>query len=287
MEASFEKRFIIVRFHQNAKGLGWARDKEAARKVAQESGAKDEDVHSTKRRFAKEATQSIRDALNKAYNFNKRNSIATGEDGERLMPASFISEYETAMATLNENLKRAKAEFLPHYPEWIEEAKQRLKKLFKAQDYPTMEEMRRNFTMSYSLIPIHNPNADFGFSRSVEASIRRGITDEIERMKAAGSLDLLNRMYEAMARMVERLGKADSIFRDSIVGNLKDICEAVKFLNPDGNTDIESIRKKIEDKLSGLDPKDLRDKRKIRLQAFNEAKEISEEIEQARRKILL
>ena len=59
----------------------------------------------------------------------------------------------------------------------------------------------------------------------------------------------------------------------------------MKTLNPNGDTKLETMRAKLEQKIAGIDPEALRDDRKVRTQTFRIAESLLAEIETERRKI--
>ena len=65
------KKYVLAFFHQKQKGFTWVKDKETAKKAAAEAGAREQDVHASKRRIAKEALQEISTLMDKAYRLGK------------------------------------------------------------------------------------------------------------------------------------------------------------------------------------------------------------------------
>lgn len=66
----------------------------------------------------------------------------------------------------------------------------------------------------------------------------------------------------------------DPRFHDSIVGNIKELCEIMKDMNVAGDAEIEKMTKQIASTLGKLNPDELREDKKARKAAADSADEI-------------
>lgn len=66
------------------------------------------------------------------------------------------------------------------------------------------------------------------------------------------------RLRDAVSKLSAKLHDTEAIFRDSIISNLRDICELIPRLNFTGDADLEYFAAKVISDLGTLDPEDLR-----------------------------
>jgi hypothetical protein len=55
------------------------------------------------------------------------------------------------------------------------------------------------------------------------------------------------------------------VFHSSLVTNAEELCDLLRLLNVTGDADLERARKRLQDVLSGVTPKELRDELSTRL----------------------
>jgi hypothetical protein len=90
------------------------------------------------------------------------------------------------------------------------------------------------------------------------AAIRADIDARTRQALQEGLQDAWKRLHDALAHVAERLSDPEAIFRDSLIGNLRELCDVLPLLNFADNPDLENARKAVENKLAGLDPEALR-----------------------------
>jgi hypothetical protein len=88
--------------------------------------------------------------------------------------------------------------------------------------------------------------------------------------------------------MAERLSNADAIFRDTLTGNIQSLCDVLKSLNITEDPELEAMRIRIDEKLTGYNPDSLRKGRNIRMEVAKEAQDILSHIEAlGKRKLMI
>lgn len=281
--SSIQEKVLIVRLHIS-KWNPWGYDREAARKVAEDKGAKKEDVHTTKRKIAKKAIQKITDLMSNAYMYHISMTMPSGTEGDRLITTNLYSNYCEKMSGYKHKIDEAVDEFIPNYPQWIEDARSRLGSMFKESDYPPASEVRMKFNITYSFLPLPSVNNIVVDLVNGEVSkIRQSVEEEMNRVRETAMGSLWNRMYDSVAHMAERLSNREAIFRDSLVGNVQEQCDILKSLNFSNDPELESMRQRIEVRLAGRDPNELRKSRSIREDVAREAQAIVVEISEKRK----
>src|SRR5262249_41384468 len=156
------------------------------------------------------------------------------------------------------------------YPDLVDRAERELNGLFNRKDYPTVAQLREKFAAKYKFRPLPSGD-DFSVSLGSSADVDE-IRKQIEEDKGAalkGAMtDLWQRLYDMVAHMTERLtpptqdelkakakkakakgkGKKQSApkktFHDSMIWNLRDLCDVLPRLNIAGDPDLDSFHKK-------------------------------------------
>jgi hypothetical protein len=283
MENSIQEKVLIVRLHIS-KYNPWGYDREAARKVAQIENSKESDVHTTKRKISKKAIQEISDLLNKAYTYHISVTMPSGAEGDRLITTDMYPAYCQRMNSFQVQVNAAVDRFIPEYPSWISEAQERLQGLFKDSDYPSVNEISSKFSLRYSFLPLPSVNNIVVDLVNGELSkIKQSVTEEMNKMSATAMKSLWDRTYDAIAHMAEILGNSEARLHATLISNVGVLCGVLKSLNFSNDPELESLRMKIETRLAGRDPEELRKNRSIRLEVAEDAKAIVAEISEKRK----
>lgn len=283
MSVNMEERVLIVRLNMS-RWNPWGYDREAARKVATDEGAKKEDVHTTKRKISKEAIKDINDLMNKAYSYHISVTMPSGAEGDRLITTDLYTEYCQKMDEFKTKINTALDKFLPEYPQWVEEARTRLQGLFKVEDYPSVEQVRGKFSIRYSFLPL--PSVNNIIVKLVNgdlANVRKSVEEEMSKMSQTAMKSLWDRTYDAIAHMAEILGNSEARLHATLISNVKSLCDVLKSLNFNNDAELEAMRIKIETRLAGHDPEELRKFRNIREEVAREAQAIAVEISEKRK----
>jgi len=152
--------------------------------------------------------------------------------------------------------------FLRVYQSAIQEAEISLGSLYDAANYPSAESVRSKFGIGYKYVATSTPErlkeirADI-YQRESEKA-RMEVQSLAENVKAV----LREAVRDLLAHAVDRLQpKADGtakIFRDSLIGNVKDFLSTFADRNIASDSELELICKQISDLVSGISPDTLR-----------------------------
>jgi hypothetical protein len=173
-----------------------------------------------------------------------------------------------------------------NWPAIIEDARQRLNGMFNASDYPA--DVRSRFDVAMRFMPIPDA-ADFRVHiADAEREIMRSqIEDTLSEASRAAMRDLWQRVADAVQAMAAKLaaykrdattGKAENLFRDSLVENLRDLCRLLPRLNFTNDARLEQIRLKIESELLASAASDLRESDAVRADVADKAAKIAADI---------
>lgn len=226
------------------------------------------------------AYDRVRDSVANGRQIHYRLSSPWNNDGGRIILASTYLEYCNEMRAGRRENEEARSEFIPVYPDFKEYYKQTRPKMFREEDWPSETKIAKLFDWKMRTLPI--PNAyDFRANISdIEAArIRKEIEEEKNEKLMEAMKDPYTRLFKAVQRMVETLADEDNNgFHNTLVTNLRDVCDLVPKLNFTGDPQLEQFRLEIEKGLTAFDAKDLKEDKSLRKSIEARAREIQSQM---------
>jgi hypothetical protein len=205
-------------------------------------------------------------------------------DGVRILKATAYEDYATKMAQAEEDYWKAVDEFMVRYQRFYdnlwENGPGRMGGMYDRKDYPHPHDVKRKFTFKVHYSPItHSSDWRIGGLSSGETEKLAAAVAERERELLAEAMrSVWERLYKVVSKVVEALGTADKIFRDTLIGNVIDLCGILPDLNLEDDPDLEDLRKQVERSIGSLDPSILREDPEARKEAAKEAKDILDKV---------
>ena len=250
-------------------------DKRVTEEVRVHHGASADAGRYNKALISAEAIKTIQQAATAGRELHYTYTLPWKDDGARILPAAAYLEYTGKMRSLRADFDAAVNAFCCDYPNYVAEARQRLNGMFREDDYPSVDRIRARFGWSVSIDPLPD-GADFRVSLSDgEADrIRAEIDASTRQALADGLQDAWRRLHEALSHAASRLADPEAIFRDSLIGNLQELCSILPLLNFAQDSNLERARQEVETRLAGLKPDTLRLDAKARAQAAQDAQNI-------------
>lgn len=255
-------------------------DKRASKDVIEKYHASQDAGRFNKLLIAKSEIEAIPKIANEARAAHYANTLAWGNDNERLLPSANYFTYKSLMDGFDCKFCQAADSFESHYPTFIENARHLLNGLWDSNDYPSSLDIRSKFSFETKFSPIPDAN-DFRVNIT-DAEIER-IQQDIETRLLSSTesamKDLYDRTATALSHMVDRLEDQDAIFRDTLVTNLSDLVSLLPKLNVLNDPKLDKIRQEIESRLlSHINPQVLREDGKLRKQTAQTAQEILDQM---------
>ena len=203
-------------------------------------------------------------------------TLAWSDDGWRLLPVANYQRYTDKLRDAKHVYDSLLADFLADYPQLRQDARVKLNGMYRDDDYPDDVAAKYDFAIEYSPVP---SGGDFRVALSQE-EIDVIATRTESRVKTAfedAHRDAVKRLFDCVSRINERLSvPADSkggIFRDSLIGNARELCDVLTRLNISGDATLETLRKQT-DSLASVSPDTLRNDAVTRIQTANAAQGI-------------
>jgi hypothetical protein len=256
-------------------------DKRATKEVLENHGAAQDAGRFNKELIARENLETLRKISNEARAYHYAQTLPWTDTGARILPAKNFDTYRQKMRDFRSDFESAVRVFADMYEDYKESARTRLNGLFREEDYPSRYDIAEKFGFEIDINPI--PAAqDFRVDLQGEEvrRIKETLEARIERATAEAMRDLWERLYNAVSAIQERTSDDSDgkrkIFRDSIVGNLVELCDVLKRLNIAEDPTLEAMRRQVEERLCRTDPEDLRDDSNARKLVADDAAAILE-----------
>ena len=205
-------------------------------------------------------------------------------EGSRVLPTRMHMEYCAGLRDLQNKFHAAVNEFCDKYPEFVEWAKEKHGAEFNPNDYPGAEVIRRKFKFDVACLPFPTVS-DFRckLADDIMDETRKTMEEQMGQAMDEAKRDLFERLAEPIRHMAEKLktpdGEKGGIFRDSLVGNIREICGMIPELNVFDDAKLEEFRKEVETTLGTVNADTLRENAQFRADTASKADEILAKID--------
>lgn len=255
---SLKDRAVLVKFTDRV-WIGGARDSKVSEEIEVANDAKKGTGHYWKQLVPKVALKERVNISGTARAFHDHNTNPWLGGGVRILPAANFTEYMAGMRKFQGEAETAVQKFCSEYVQWIAEAKKTQGRLFKAEQYPDPASVADKFGFAVDVMPLPNI-ADWRIDLSEDQvkALRIEAEQRFADVQKEGITELFERLQKLVERAQKKLSDKEAIFRDSLIGNIKEMVELVSRLNVTNDPKLEAIRKETEEKLTGLSPEALR-----------------------------
>jgi hypothetical protein len=255
-------------------------DKDASRRVTEDAGAALDAARVNKHLIPKDALKGIVAAQGALRTHFYTNTLPWKDNGDRLLTRKryqpFIEEHER----LKSKFDAAVTDFLDTtYLRARESAAFRMGEMFRADDYPSVAALRRRFQVVLDIDVVTEAN-DFRVQIDTEAQerVKEVLEASMRHRLEQATKDAWERLADAVARMVERLGTKDAVFRNSMLENIAEVAAILPDLNVTDDPDLNRLCAIVRDQLVGHDPAVLRTDMDERARVAAAAQSIYDEI---------
>ena len=204
------------------------------------------------------------------------------DEGYRLLPANLYFDLTARMREFEASFEQGVEAFLTVYPQYIEQVRPELNGLFREEDYPKAEKLRRKFGVKLEVLPIPTGN-DFRVQMSAEeqARVAREIDSNVRQSLVRGTEDLWSRLRDVVSHMVDRLNEPESRFHATLVTNIFDLVELLPKLNVTGDPELNRFAEEARQKLCTYTAHDLKKHELLRVATAADAAGIVSRMDEA------
>lgn len=249
-------------------------DKKVTKEVAERHQVADGFGRYNKNLVNRDSIQQIQSVSSAIRQYHYENTMPWNDNGDRLLPASNYLQYTEQMRKYRSQFDEAVDSFCASYPVLVEDARVQLNGLFVEADYPPVESIRGRFSVSVDVNPIPIAS-DFRVTLNDDEvqTIKQSIELRSQEKLEIATRDLWQRLYEAINHMAKTLRDPEKNFKNSLVGNVKELSDLLPRLNVTNDPKLNELCKQASASLS-VEPDALRDNASVRLQTANRAADI-------------
>jgi len=212
-----------------------------------------------------------------------RLTLPWSDQGTRLLPTLALMEYQKNMNRHKAEFDRLVDIFLNKYDTLVAAAAFQLGTLFDRNEYPNRSKVEQRFRMDTSFTPL--PTAG-DFRLDIESAVQRDLIAQyekrIETQLASANQDSWSRLHDALYRLSDRLTVDEDEngtpkkrkFHDTMVTGAVELCALLDMLNVTKDPALSKAARKLEDVLSGVTPKELREEDSTRVLTKQKVDEI-------------
>ena len=199
-----------------------------------------------------------------------RLTLPWADNGSRLLPTASLLDYTAMMGKHQSEFNQLVAAFLTKYDTLVAEAAFQLGTLFDRDEYLSSDRVAQRFYMGISYTPLPSSG---DFRLDIEAEVQADLIKQYEArtkdLLATANQDAWTRLHTVLSKLSDRLiidadGKKN-VFHDTIVTNAEELCDLLRLLNVTGDADLERARRRLQEALEGVTPKELRDELSTRV----------------------
>jgi hypothetical protein len=256
-------------------------DRKISRDVADQHGA-----HQGAGRYNKQLLRGadkldeLRTLAGQVRQYFYKITLPWSDEGFRLLPSNLYFDLTARMREFDVAFEQGVESFLQVYPQYIEQVRPELNGLFREEDYPAADKLRKKFGVKLEILPIPTGN-DFRVQMSAEeqARVAREIDTSVRQSLTRGTEDLWKRLREVVSHMVDRLNEPESRFHATLVTNVLDMVEILPRLNVNGDTDLNRFAEQVKDRLCNYSAQDLKKHDLLRVTTAADAANIVAEMD--------
>lgn len=217
-------------------------------------------VGASKRLVSGDALRTVEALRSEARAWLYSQSLPFPLEGAVFVPATEIERIDRKLSEYRERYEEAARTFAEIYPTLRESARKQLGSLYSTTDYPA--KVSEKFSFSWRFLSL----APAGETQLLSAALVEQERHKFQQLMAQAAEsavgELRQRFAEVVDHVVDRLsGEQDGkpkIFRDSIVGNLREFFDDFKRLNVLDDRALAELVDRARETIDGVEAKDLR-----------------------------
>jgi hypothetical protein len=197
------------------------------------------------------------------------------DEGYRLLPAHFYFELSARMREFEQSFSKQVDDFLDFYPSYIEHVRPELNGLFREEDYPSADALRKKFGLKLEVLPIPS-GEDFRVTMSAEEQTRVARKIDAE--------ELWSRLKSVVSHMADRLNEPESRFHASLVTNVFDLVDLLPQLNVGQDQELNRFAAEIRNRLCSYPAQELKKNDILRVATASDATALLDEMDAVMRR---
>lgn len=177
-------------------------------------------------------------------------------DGSRIISSKNFLDFTSAFHSKRVEFEQAVAEFINAYPTLKEQARAKLGDLFNPLDYPSELYLKNMFNCQVNFMPMPDV-ADFRVE--ITDQERDTFLKTMHTVESNALKECYQRMHDLVSKAALKLQEPDAIIRESLIGNIQDLCSLMPKLNVNDDADLEATRVEVENIVKGISVAEVRE----------------------------
>jgi hypothetical protein len=228
-----------------------------------------------------EAFRKLTSVRTRLTSYWKGLSLPYPEPGVRLIRQVDIEAFVHSMEGFRDELTGAEADLDAVYEQIKADARQRLGRLYEPADYPPR--LEGLFRVEWDFPSVEPPEYLLRLSPEVYEQERRRVAARFDEAVRLAEQAFATEFARLLAHLGERLNTGEDgerrIFRDSVVGNLREFFQKFEQLNVRSSPELDALVEQAQRLVQGVTPQQLRDSGELRQRIAEEMARVQTRVE--------
>jgi hypothetical protein len=235
-------------------------DREVTEQVNTNAGAVRDAAQTKKNLFAGTSLRKdIEKLAARVRLYHNQHTLPWADKGERLLPTKLFMDYKTTINSYEQTFQTLCDNFYVEYPRLVQEAQANLGTMYKADDYPPMEDVKLKFGFRRAVKPV--PEAG-DFRLDVPADDLKELVYVFEQQQQEKLAEAVREPWERLHGELTAISKkltdvegdtAKKRYHDTLISNPLELCALLTKLNITNDPKLEEARKQLELTMLGAD----------------------------------
>jgi hypothetical protein len=191
--------------------------------------------------------------------YHNKHTLPWADKGERMLPTKLFMEYKQTMNGFEQTFDMMCNNFYIEYPRLVADAPNNLGSMYKAEDYPEIEEVRMKFGFRRAVKPIPE-SGDFRLDIPAHdlAEMKNDYEKQYSDRLAEAMREPWERLHKTLVGMSEKLTDIEGDdskkrYHDTLISNPIELCGLLTKLNVTNDPKLEEARRQLELTMLGAD----------------------------------
>lgn len=234
-------------------------------------------IRASKFLIDKDCLKPIEKVRNEAKQYIYGKTIPFPISGIMFIPKDLISIVDAKLKEYQSEFDLAVEEFAQNYEIFINNARERLGSLFNISEYP--RDIRKYFGFSWRFLTMDTPGQIGLLPAEVYEREKQKFVQTINAFQENAVATLRTSFAEMIDHVVERLSGEKKVFRDTLIGNVREFIEDFKALNITDDAAMTELTNRCRFILDGISPQDLRDDEGLRTHVVRKITEVQKDLD--------
>ena len=202
--------------------------------------------------------------------YHNTHTLPWADKGQRLLPTKLFMEYKQTMNNYEQTFEFMCDNFFIEYPRLVAEAPTNLGTMYRAEDYPDLDEVRTKFGFRRAIDPIPESG---DFRLDVSANDLEELRVHYEKQHTDRLADAMkapwDRLHTMLTGISEKLTDKDGEdekkrYFDSLITNPLELCELLGKMNVTNDPKLEEARRQLETAMLGANIETIKESAVVR-----------------------